>query len=100
MLHLATCPEFKRGFWDELLVIIKKLGLAVANEKIEMVTLGRLNNEKAIDREAATIIAIGWRCLYAEITRSRANSTQINIKRALKRAIAMTISRARAYGEK
>ena len=51
-------------------------------------------------REAAALIALGWRCLYAEITHARVDNVQIDLKRALKRTIAMSIARIKAYGER
>ena len=80
--------------------MIESLGLEVAYDREAYLLLGRLNDQKAMNREAAALIALGWRCLYAEITRARINNEQINLKRALKRTFAMIISRTKAYGEK
>ena len=100
MGHLATCAVITREFWDKIIGVIESLGLEVAYDREAYLLLGRLNDQKAMNREAAALVALGWRCLYAEITRARIDDIQINLKRALKRTLAMTISRVKAYGEK
>ena len=62
--------------------------------------LGITEDNKIVCKEGAAIIAIGWRCLYAEITRARIEGTEIKINQALRRTFAMLISRVKAYGEK
>ena len=50
----------------------------------------------------AAILALGWRCLYAEIIRCRVDQRwdDLDLRAALKRTISMLISRTTAYGEK
>lgn len=100
MGHLSTCIVIRRDFWDKIISLIENLGLDVPGDREAYILLGRQNDQKTMNREAAALIALGWRCLYAEITRARINNEQINLKRALKRTFAMIISRTRAYGEK
>ena len=51
---------------------------------------------KIVCKEGAAILAIGWRCLYAEITRARIGGTEIKLNQALRRTFAMLISRVKA----
>ena len=51
-----------------------------------------------VDQATAGIIAIAWRCLYAEITNSKIHDHPLNLERALLRTFQMIISRLRAYG--
>ena len=57
---------------------------------------------KICSRETAGIIALGWRCLYAEIIRCRKDKLweDLNLKKALSRTISMLVSRITAYGRK
>ena len=50
----------------------------------------------------AAILALGWRCLYTEITRCRVDQKwgDLDLQSALKRTISMLESRTVAYGEK
>ena len=100
MGHLSTCIVIRRDFWDKIISVVECLGFDVPVDREAYLLLGRQSDQKAMDREAASLIALGWRCLYAEITHARIDNEQINLKRALKRTFAMTISRTRAYGEK
>ena len=56
--------------------------------------------DKVTCREGAAILAIGWRCLYAAITKARVDGSRLRLDQAVKRAVAMVISRVRAYGER
>ena len=62
--------------------------------------LGLTEDNKIVCKEGAAILAIGWRCLYAEITRARIEGTEIKINQALRRTFAILISRVKPYGEK
>lgn len=50
----------------------------------------------------AAILALGWRCLYAEIIQCRVDQKwhDLDLQSALKRTISMLVSRTIAYGEK
>ena len=48
----------------------------------------------------AGILAVSWRCLYAEITNTRIHHSQVNLKRALARVFQLTITRLKAHGLK
>ncbi len=53
-------------------------------------------NERVISNDHAGIFFLGWRCLYAEIVRSRVDAVRIDLEKALKRAVAMIIGRIKA----
>ena len=96
MLHLAECSEIRDAFWNEWLSLMKKLGIKCNNNAIFLV-LGVLGPDKVVDKEGAGMLAIAWRCLYAEIVSARVDRKQVDLARALKRATAMLISRIKAY---
>ena len=61
---------------------------------------GRINDEDYLHPNFSGVMFLAWRCLYAEIQRSRADDTPLQLQRALTRTIDMIKSRLTAYGEK
>ena len=104
MYHLATCPIIGYEFWDPLLSYMDDLNLSTPpmGESTDMfLILGCLRDgEKwnAVGQATAGLLALAWRCLYAEITNSKIQDCPLNLERALRRTFQMTISRLRAYG--
>ena len=97
--HLAECSEIRYEFWWDILNLMRILKLNYSRTPVFLL-LGITEDNKIVCKEGAAIIAIGWRCLYAEITRARIEGTEIKINQALRRTFAMLISRVKAYGEK
>ena len=64
------------------------------------IILGITETNGIVCKEGAAILAIAWRCLYAEITRARVEDTALDLNKALRRTRALLISRVKAYGEK
>ena len=64
------------------------------------VILGVTGHDKVVCNEGAAILALAWRCLYAELVKSRIDDKRPNLETALKRTVAMLIGRVTAYGEK
>ena len=62
--------------------------------------LGVMGPKIVIDKEGAAILALAWRCLYAETVGARAEDREPDLETALKRMVAMLIGRVTAYGEK
>ena len=62
--------------------------------------LGVMGPKIVIDKEGAAILALAWRCLYAETVGARAEDREPNLEGALVRMVAMLIGRITAYGEK
>ena len=50
--------------------------------------------------EQSGLMFIAWRCLYAEVVRSRIDERPIDLAAAYKRTIQVTITRLKAYEEK
>ena len=72
--------------------------------------MGRVDDEEVVDDVQAGMMFIAWRCLYAEIVKTREENEKRhqrhqrhqwpNLKKAYKRCLQMIISRVTAYGEK
>ena len=85
--------------------MMEKAGIKVPRDEDDItlfLLLGVLDADKVCCKECAAILALGWRCLYAEIVRCRIDELwdELDLKRALRRAVAMVISRVTAYGER
>ncbi len=99
MHHLATCSEICDAFWWEIHRLMDKL--KIRNIKTDMFRiLGVTGKTQTTCNEGAAILAIAWRCLYAETVGSRIDGRPPNWEKTLKRAVAMIIARVTAYGEK
>ena len=62
--------------------------------------LGVLGPNRIVSREGADILALSWRCLYAELTKASIESTAPNLEEARGRVLFMLHSRINAYGLK
>jgi hypothetical protein len=103
MLHLAECNEIRENYFVPLIEILIECELEVPDDEDDLTTyllFGRLSDTKVCDRESAAVLALAWRCLYAEIIGCRADEKEFDINRPLKRCLAMIHSRVTAYGEK
>ena len=75
--------------------------LKIKNSKTDMFRLlGVTGENQTTCSEGAAILAIAWRCLYAETVGSRIDGRSPKWDKTLKRAVAMIIGRVTAYGEK
>ena len=99
MLHLAECTEIKDSFWEEIYGLMAKLGLKYERTSVFRV-LGIMSGNETVDKEGAGLLALAWRCMYAEIVRARVEDTEPLLEKALKRTVSMMIGRVKAYGEK
>ena len=104
MYHLATCPVLAYEFWDPLMSYMDDLNLKtppMGTSTDMFLILGCVRDGDkwvTIDSASAGLLAIAWRCLYAELTSSKIHGHPINLERALLRTFQLTISRLRAYG--
>jgi len=99
MHHLATCSEICDAFWQEIHSLMDNL--KIKNSKTDMFRLlGVTGENQTTCSEGAAILAIAWRCLYAETVGSRIDGRSPKWDNTLKRAVAMIIGRVTAYGEK
>ena len=103
-LHLAECEDIRRDFWAPILEVISEVGLALPQSEDELplfLILGLISPTEVCSVETAGAIALGRRCLYAEIQRCRGDEgAQLNLRRAAIRTLSMIQSRVTAFGEK
>jgi len=78
---------------------LEDVGIDV-ERSIPFLAFGILNNGKLTSSEGLGVIAIAWRCLYAEITKARKENRRLKLQTALKRTAGMLHARVTAYGEK
>ena len=74
MLHLVECEKIREDYWFHLISTMSDCGLDPPSDEDELdlfLLFGMKGQDKVCDRETAGILALAWRCLYAEITRSR-----------------------------
>ena len=86
-------------FWWDIINLMRILKIKYSNTPI-FIILGITETNQIVCKEGAAILAIAWRCLYAEITRARVEDTNLDLSKALRRTFALIISRVKAYGEK
>ena len=98
-LHLIKCGRIRAQFWNELMDWMEEVGINMERSET-FLAFGILNNNKLTSREGLGVIAVAWRCLYAEITQARIDSRQLKLSAALKRTASMLHARVTAYGEK
>ena len=99
MKHLAECSVIRFEFWWDIINMMRILKIEYSNTPT-FIILGITEMNGIACKEGAAILAIAWRCLYAEITRARIEDTALDLNKALRRTFALLISRVKAYGEK
>ena len=98
--HTCACVQYHRQYWDHLLDLATGLGEPRPVDTAVWVATGAISREKVMRKEVSSLWYIGWRCIYAEICQYRIEGGTFDPKRALKRAVAMIIGRAKAHGKK
>ena len=104
-MHLATCSVMVEEFWKPLIKMMEEMGFETPSPEArrEFLCLGVLweaGEQKVVKPEQSGLMFIAWRCLYAAVVGSRVDDVPIDLQRAYKRTLQLTISRLRAYGEK
>ena len=102
-LHLVECGLMFHQYWAPLVLVMRRLGFTVPLSRSEinaMLITFRVTDTTVVGREQATIIEIGWRCLYAALVRTRVDGTPLTLKHAVLRCLRMVHSRVTAYGRK
>ena len=99
-LHLCECDIIYREYWEALIQLAVDTGMTPPARVTAFIATGALSTTEAIPATHAGIWFLGWRCLYAELVRSRIDNTPPDLERALKRAVGMIIGRLRAYGSR
>ena len=99
MLHLAECRVIRRKFWDKVIALMDKVGVRAMNTT-KFLVLGILRQNKVAGKDAAGILFIAWRCLYAEIVAARLENRSLRLDGVYKRTVGLVILRLKAYGKK
>ena len=84
-------------FWKPLVEMAVKTGMATPARREIFLATGALSPRTVVSREHAGVFFLGWRCLYAAIVESRIDDVPLNLEKALRRCVAMIISRIRSY---
>ena len=94
------CQVINQKFWNPLITVWKRLTFPNFTHKASFLAVGRLTDDKTVDKNQAGLLFLAWRCLYAELIRGRADDVIPNLDAAYTRLMAMNISRLKAYGER
>ena len=110
IIHLAECEVIREKLFTPLTELAEKMELDIPQDEEDLTLFylfgllptGEWSEYKTCDNEMAAILALGWRCLYAEIIQCRVDQKwdDLDLQSALKRTISMLVSRTIAYGEK
>ena len=85
---------------DPLIELMKHIGFPECTHVPSFLLVGRITEAKVVCKNQAGILFIAWRCLYAELVRGRIENVRPDMNAALKRTLAMNITRLSAYGER
>ena len=102
-LHLVECDLMFQQYWEPLVRLMRQLGFTVPLFRAEinaMLITFRVTDTTVVGREQASIIEMGWRCLYAALVRTRVDGTPLTLKHAVLRCMRMVHSRVTGYGRK
>ena len=102
-LHLVECDRMYGQYWEPLVRLMRQLGFTVPLYRAEinaMLITFRVTDTTVVGREQASIIEMGWRCLYAALVRTRVDGTPLTLKHAVLRCMRMVHSRVTGYGRK
>ena len=92
-LHLCNCPVITDEYWDHVIELLTKLGMDPPEHTPAFIALGRIDSTNQIVNELAGIMALAWRCIYAEIVESRKTGSPLSTEKAHDRLISMVHSR-------
>ena len=101
--HLVECDSIFRHYWGPLIRLMRQSGFTVPLFRPEvnaMLTTFRVTDTTVVGREQASVIEMGWRCLYAALVRTRVDGTPLTLQHAVLRCMRMLHSRVTAYGRK
>ena len=75
------------------------MGFDMPKNKTAFLATRRYTNDSVAPEEVIGIFSIAWRCLYAEITKTRLENHRFTPKDAKRRAVCLLHSRLTAYGK-
>ena len=99
MLHLCECRHLHVQYWDFFFNFVYHMGFELPEHKTVFLATRCYSSSTVAPEEVIGIFSIAWRCLYAEITKSRLENHLFSPKDAKRRAVCMIHSRLIAYGE-
>ena len=99
MLHLCECDQLHTQYWDFFFNFIHHMGFNTPRNKAAFLATRRYTNTSVAPEEVIGIFSIAWRCLYAEITKTRLENHIFSLKNAKRRAVCLLHSRLTAYGK-
>ena len=99
MLHLCECEDMHTQYWDFFFNLSHHLGFDLPEHKPVFLATRCFSCKKMAPEEVIGIFSIAWRCLYAELTKSRLENHIFSAKDAKRRAICMIHCRLTAYGK-
>ena len=97
MLHLCECKDMHTQYWDFFFNLSHHLGFDLPEHKPVFLATRCHSCKKMAPEEVIGIFSIAWRCLYAELTKSRLENHIFSAKDAKRRAVCMIHSRLTAY---
>ena len=97
MLHYCECAILRVEYWDEVLRLFNELGMPTPADKTAFIATGAISATQAIGPNFAGLWFIAHRALYAAMMHSHLENVTLDLEKAHKRTIAMTIGRLRAY---
>ena len=91
MLHLAECGMIYALYWSDFFAMAEEAGLPTPTmqNRTLFIALGIKDKQHKANEELIGIFSIAWRCLYAEITRSRVENAPFKLENAKKRSFCM-----------
>ena len=99
MLHLCECKNMHTQYWDFFFNFIHHMDFDLPEHKPVFLATRCYSCESTAPEEVIGIFSIAWRCLYAELTKTRLENHTFSPKDAKRRAICMIHSRLTAYGK-
>ena len=93
-----TCGIIKSEFWEKIVTYARTFGMDADNRPAYW--LGYAGNGKAVGREQATVIALAWRSLYAQVVKARLNQKALRLDVAYYNFTRCMLSRVKAHGAK
>ena len=97
-LHYCKCGVIHSEFWKPILDLLATFGMPQPANEALFIATGTLDPTQTISKELSGIWYLSWRALYAELMAAWIDEKRLDLEKALKRVVAMTISRLRAYG--
>ena len=94
------CGVIRDEFWNPMVKMLVDMGMPEPEDLTNFLITGQLSQTATVDNLLSGVIFLAWRCLYAEIQRSREEEQNLNLGRAYARMVDMVVSRLNAYGEK